>query len=70
MRLVLDTSVVIALLASDEEREKICALAELVASLRTGVERDRMHKVSFIPELEIGSRLVKQLVRMGEMLRL
>ena len=54
----------------DAEMEKIRDLGDVTAKLRTEVERDRFRNVAVSPGLEVGTRLVKQLTRLGEMLRL
>jgi hypothetical protein len=49
---------------------KIRALADMVALMRTEIPRDRMHKILYVPEPEIGTRLVKQLTKLANMLNL
>lgn len=48
--------------------EQLRALAEVTATLRTPVPRDRRHMVMYPPEPEIGTRLVKQLLRLSKAL--
>ncbi len=52
----------------DPIRKKIESLGNLTAILRSEVARDRMHKVLYKPEIEIGTRLTKQLLKMGQAL--
>ena len=49
---------------------KIQTLGEITAKLRTEVDRDWQRVVTSLPETEVGTRLVKQLTRLGEMLKL
>ena len=50
--------------------EKTEMLGDLSARLRSGVDRDRARSVIGDPVSEIGTRLVKQLTRLGEMMKL
>ncbi len=53
-----------------EERflQQLRALAQLTAALRSPVARDRQHHVLYSPQREIGTRLVKQLQKLGKAL--
>ena len=48
--------------------ERIKALANITAKLRSEVARDRWHKVLYQPQAEIGTRLSKQLLKLGQAL--
>jgi hypothetical protein len=48
--------------------EQLRSLARVTAALRTPVARDRRHAVLYPPEREIGTRLVKQLMRLSKAL--
>lgn len=48
--------------------EKIENLAILLGRLRSGVMRDRQHIVQYQPDPEVGTRLVKQLEKLGQAL--
>ena len=50
--------------------KKIAALGELVAKLRSDVDRDKFRHVVTQPQPEIGTRLVKQLTRLSGLLSL
>ena len=41
-------------------------LATVTAALRTPVPRDNMHRIKYMPKPEVGTRLAKQLLRLGE----
>jgi hypothetical protein len=57
-----------ALLVDDDIQLKIQALANITAKLRTEVPRDRFHKVMVQPDAEVGTRLSKQFLRVGQSL--
>lgn len=44
---------------------RIRSLATVAAMLRTPVQRDRAHEIIYVPQPEVGSRLGKQLLRLG-----
>lgn len=48
--------------------EKLKSLANITAKLRSEVARDRYHKVLFQPQTEVGTRLTKQLLKLGRAL--
>ncbi len=55
----------------NDDLKKIQGLGELIAKLRTEVDRDSYKRtILSIPEAEIGTRLVKQFTRLGQMLKL
>ena len=60
----IDDSVVI----EQRQLEQMRALAQVSATLRTSVQRDRRRSVLYPPEPEIGTRLVKQLMRLAKAL--
>jgi hypothetical protein len=51
-----------------EIQERIKSLANITAKLRSEVARDRHHKVMYQPEAEVGTRLSKQLLKLGQAL--
>lgn len=53
---------------SDDTAEKIGALADLTAILRTGIPRGHGHEIRHEPEPEVGTRLGKQFIRMAQAL--
>jgi len=55
---------------TDTDSKRTSALGNLTAKLRSGVERDRNRYITVIPQTEIGTRLVKQFTRLGELLKL
>ena len=57
-----------AVVVEQRQLEQLRALAEVVATLRTPVARDRRRIVLYPPEPEIGTRLVKQLLRLSKAL--
>jgi len=50
------------------DKQKIGVLGDVVAVLRTPVARDYRHEVVAMPEAEVGTRLGKQLFRLGQAL--
>jgi hypothetical protein len=50
------------------DKQKISVLGDVVAVLRTPVARDFKHEVIAMPEAEVGTRLGKQLFRLGQAL--
>lgn len=48
----------------DDGKERLQKLARAVALFRSGVQRDRNHTITFKPQPEIGTRLVKQLKKL------
>ncbi len=57
-----------AVVVEQRQLEQLRALVEVAATLRTPVARDRRHIVMYPPEPEIGTRLVKQLMRLSKAL--
>jgi len=53
-----------AVVIEQRQLEHLRALAQITAALRSPVARDRRHIVCYPPEREIGTRLVKQLMRL------
>ena len=51
-----------------EIQQQIKALANVTAKLRSEVARDRFHKVQYQPNAEVGTRLSKQLLKLGQAL--
>jgi hypothetical protein len=49
-----------------ETRERIKALANITAKLRSEVARDRHHKVLYQPQAELGTRLAKQFLKLAQ----
>ncbi|KPK23307.1 MAG: hypothetical protein AMJ70_03835 [Dehalococcoidia bacterium SG8_51_3] len=49
-------------------QERIKALADVTAKLRSEVPRDRLHKVLYHPQAEVGTRINKQLLKLGQSL--
>lgn len=49
-----------------QTHQRIKALANITAKLRSEVARDRYHKVLFQPQAEVGTRLSKQLLKLGQ----
>lgn len=49
---------------------KIAALGDLTARLRSEVDRDRLRHITTLPQPEVGTRIVKQFTRLGELLSL
>jgi hypothetical protein len=52
----------------DNIQERIKALANITAKLRSEVPRDRLHKVLYHPQAEVGTRINKQLLKLGQSL--
>ncbi len=44
------------------------ALANITAKLRSEVPRDRLHKVLYHPQVEVGTRINKKLLKLGQSL--
>ncbi|MFC1931885.1 hypothetical protein ACFLXJ_06785 [Chloroflexota bacterium] len=51
-----------------QTHQRIKALANITAKLRSEVARDRFHKVQYQPNAEVGTRLSKQLIKLGQAL--
>lgn len=51
-----------------DTQKRIEALANITAKLRSEVDRDRYHKVMYQPQAEVGTRLNKQLLKLGQAL--
>ena len=49
-----------------EQLEQIKALGNIAAKLRSEVTRDRQRNVTHFPQAEIGTRLTKQLLKLGQ----
>lgn len=54
----------------NNDTRKIAALGDITAKFRSEVERDRTRHIVTLPQAEIGTRLVKQFTRLGELLAL
>jgi len=52
----------------NQTKQRIKALANITAKLRSEVARDRFHKVQYQPNAEVGTRLSKQLLKLGQAL--
>lgn len=52
----------------EQTHQRIKALSNITAKLRSEVARDRYHKVLFQPQAEVGTRLAKQLLKLGQAL--
>ena len=50
----------------ERTRERIKALANITAKLRSEVARDRWHKVQYQPQAEVGTRLAKQFLKLAQ----
>jgi hypothetical protein len=52
----------------NQTKQRVKALANITAKLRSEVARDRFHKVQYQPNAEVGTRLSKQLLKLGQAL--
>lgn len=57
-----------SILIEDRFLKQLRALAQLTAALRSAVARDRQHRLLYVSQREIGTRLVKQLQKLAKAL--
>ena len=55
-----------SIIVEKDTYQKIKALADLTAKLRSEVARDRFHKVLYQPQPEVGTRLAKQFRKLAQ----